>query len=235
MRQYFTFCNRFCTGENLLEIIHFAHCKTHCTLNRTLNGTLGMSLIVHSTHIQEYLNPKKNHTMYVCPTSKRLLCPAPQMILKKLVWEGRQVGLELAHNSTTSNRFLPLTLGDRLAPILDLSHPELMSVFGLLSPPPRETTVKDVRQGKQGSLSPLAWGNDSGQCRNQRCSVTYRKAIGKSDNSGWRRMSMTFRDNASERRERGRIKSRGHRTSALIYGECLYDAIRVGDNFFFLI
>jgi hypothetical protein len=48
-------------------------------------------------------------------------------------------------------------------------------------------------------------------------------------------MSMTFRDDASERRERGQIKRRGRRTSALIYGECLYDAIRVGENFLFLI
>jgi hypothetical protein len=40
------------------------------------------------------------------------------------------------------------------------------------------------------------------------------KAIGESDDSGRRRMSMTFRDDASERRERGRIKRRGRRTSA---------------------
>jgi hypothetical protein len=33
MCQYFTFCNRFCTSVNLVEIIHFSHCKTHCMLN----------------------------------------------------------------------------------------------------------------------------------------------------------------------------------------------------------
>jgi hypothetical protein len=47
-------------------------------------------------------------------------------------------------------------------------------------------------------------------------------------------MSMTFRDDVSERQERGRIKRRGRRTSALIYGECLYDAIQMGENFLFL-
>jgi hypothetical protein len=78
---------------------------------------------------------------------KNLLWPALQMILKKLIWEGWQLGLELAHNSTP-NRFLPLTLGDRLAPTLDLSHLELMLVFGLLSPLLRETTVEDFQQGK---------------------------------------------------------------------------------------
>jgi hypothetical protein len=61
-----------------------------------------------------------------------VVCPALQMILKTLVWEGQQVGLELAHNSTTPNYFLPLTLGDRPASILNLSHPELMLVFSLV-------------------------------------------------------------------------------------------------------
>jgi hypothetical protein len=60
--------------------------------------------------------------------------------------------------------------------------------------------------------------------------------IGESDD---RRMSMTsFGDDAGERRERGRIERRGHRMRALIYGKCLYDAIRVGEElplFFFIV
>jgi hypothetical protein len=58
---------------------------------------------------------------------------------------------------------------------------------------------------------------------------------GESDGSGWRRMSMTFNDDASERRGRGRVKLRGCRMRALGYGECLYEAIQVGKNFLFLI
>jgi hypothetical protein len=114
---------------------------------------LDMSLIVHSAHYQGYLNPQKNqipkkHNVYKYDYPKALLCPALQMILKKLIWEGWQVGLELAHNDTTPNYFSPLTLGDWLAPVLNLSHPELMSVFSLLSPLLRETTVEDFWQGK---------------------------------------------------------------------------------------
>jgi hypothetical protein len=45
---------------------------------------------------------------------------------------------------------------------------------------------------------------------------------------------MTFGDGVDERRERGRIKRRGRKMRALSYGECLYDVIRVGENFLFL-
>jgi hypothetical protein len=48
-------------------------------------------------------------------------------------------------------------------------------------------------------------------------------------------MSMTFNDDASERRGRGRVKLRGHRTRALSYSECLYEAIQVGKNFLFFL
>jgi hypothetical protein len=52
------------------------------------------------------------------------------------------------YNNTTPDCFSPLTLGDRLAPVLNLSHPELMLVFCLLSPLLGETTVEDFRQGQ---------------------------------------------------------------------------------------
>jgi hypothetical protein len=46
---------------------------------------------------------------------------------------------------------------------------------------------------------------------------------------------MTFNDDASERQGRGQVKRQGRRMSALSYGECLYEAIRVGKNFLLLI
>jgi hypothetical protein len=48
-------------------------------------------------------------------------------------------------------------------------------------------------------------------------------------------MSMTFSDDVSERRGRGRARLQEHKARALCYGECLYEAIRVGENFLFLL
>jgi hypothetical protein len=64
-----------CTGENLVEIIHFAHCKPHHTL-----AHLSVLLIIHSAHTQGLKSYSKKLCMiYVCLTSKGSIVPYPQI------------------------------------------------------------------------------------------------------------------------------------------------------------
>jgi hypothetical protein len=68
----------FCTSENLIEIIHFAHCKTHCMHNHTLNHTL--RCVTLNTY-SGVLEPQKNyvqkivHNVYIM--SKKDYCALP--------------------------------------------------------------------------------------------------------------------------------------------------------------